>query len=114
MEQREAGMRKENKRRKNKWLERPMATMPERVISASHLANHFSILREAEMKYREEFGFVEVKQSPVELQNEIAFLFAVGVLKHKEGHEQKVSDGPGIGGDMRLARADNLQLGSAG
>jgi len=67
-----------------------------------------------QMKYREEFGYWEVRQSPVELQNEIAFLFAIGALKHKEGHEQKVSDGPGIGGDMRLARADNLQLGSAG
>ncbi len=66
------------------------------------------------MKYREEFGYEEVKRLPADLQGVTAFLFAVGALKHKEEHGEKVSDGCRVSGDMRIARADNLQLGSTG
>ncbi len=64
-------------------------------------------------KYRKEFGYEEVKQLPQGLRGMAAFLFAVGVLKHKEKDGEKVSDGSGISRDMRLARADNLQLGAS-
>lgn len=64
------------------------------------------------MKYREEFGYGEVRQLPQDLQGPVAFLFAVGVLKHKEEHGE-ISDSEGNSGDMRLACADNLQLDSA-
>ena len=65
-------------------------------------------------KYRKEFGYEEVKQLPQGLQGMTAFLFAVGVLKHKEEDGQKISDGAGVSKDMRPACADNLQLDSAG